>query len=72
VGTLQLDITEATGIYASFLGGHNNMVDILHQLPDGTFVEHCFRIISRPASTASYRHDSEDGIARSRHNDARA
>ena len=23
VGTFQLDITEATGIYASFLGGHN-------------------------------------------------
>jgi len=72
VGTLQLDITEATGIYASFRGGHNNMVDILHQLPDGTFVEHCFCIISRPASTASNGHDCEDGTARSRHNDARA
>ena len=47
VGTLQLDITEATGIYQSFVGGHNNMVDILHQLADGTFVEHCFCIISR-------------------------
>jgi len=52
VGTLQLEITEATGIYASFVGGHNNMVDILHQLADGTFVEHCFCIISRPAPTA--------------------
>jgi hypothetical protein len=47
VGTAQLDITEATGIYQAFLGGHNKMVDILHQLPDGTFVEHCFCIISR-------------------------
>ena len=52
VGTFQLDITEATGIYASFLGGHNNMVDILHQLPDGSFVEHCFCVISRPVATA--------------------
>jgi len=48
VGTLQLDITEATGIYQSFVGGHNKMVDILHRLADGTFVEHCFCIISRP------------------------
>jgi hypothetical protein len=47
VGTLQLDITEATGIYHSFLGGHNTMVDILRRLPDGTFVEHCFCNISR-------------------------
>ena len=70
VGTIQLDITEATGIYASFLGGHNKMVDILHQLSDGTLVEHCFCIISRPASTAINRHDSEGGTERSRHNDA--
>jgi hypothetical protein len=27
IGTYQLDITEATGIYQSFLGGHNKMVD---------------------------------------------
>jgi hypothetical protein len=47
IGTYQLDITEATGIYQSFLGGHNKMVDILHQLADGTFVEHCNCIISR-------------------------
>jgi hypothetical protein len=47
VGTLQLDITDATGIYQSFVGGHNKMVDILHQLADGTFVEHCFCVISR-------------------------
>ena len=48
VGTLELDITEATGVYQSFVGGHNKMVDILHRLADGTLVEHCFCIISRP------------------------
>ena len=48
VGTFDLTITEATGIYQSFVGGHNKMVDILHLLSDGTFVEHCNRIISRP------------------------
>jgi len=48
VGTYELDIPEATGIYQSFVGGHNTMVDILHQLADGSFVEHCICIISRP------------------------
>ena len=47
IGTGDLDITEATGVYQSFVGGHNKMVDILHQLADGTFVEHCICIISR-------------------------
>jgi hypothetical protein len=47
VGTFELDIPEATGVYQSFVGGHNKMVDILHQLPDGSFVEHCICIISR-------------------------
>jgi hypothetical protein len=47
VGTLELNITEATGVYQSFVGGHNKMVDILHRLADGTLVEHCFCIISR-------------------------
>jgi len=47
VGTADLDITEATGVYQSFVGGHNKMVDILHQLADGTYVEHCICIISR-------------------------
>ena len=55
VGTLELDITEATGIYQSFVGGHNTMVDILHQLADGTFVEHCFCIISRPGQPAAIK-----------------
>src|SRR6266550_1963738 len=48
VGTLELSITEGTGIYQSFVGGHNKMVDILHRLADGTLVEHCFCIIRRP------------------------
>jgi len=48
VGTFELDITEANGIYQSFVGGHNTMVDVLHQLADGSFVEHCICIISRP------------------------
>jgi hypothetical protein len=47
VGTFELDITEANGVYEPFVGGHNTMVDILHQLADGTFVEHCICIISR-------------------------
>jgi hypothetical protein len=48
VGTVQLDITDATGIFQPFVGGHNNMVDILHHLADGSFVEHCFCVISHP------------------------
>ena len=48
VGTFDLDITEATGVYQSFLHGHNKMVDILHRLADGTLVEHCYCTISRP------------------------
>jgi hypothetical protein len=48
VGTFELDIPEATGIYESFAGGHNTMVDILHLLADGSAVEHCICIISRP------------------------
>ena len=49
VGTFDLTITEATGIYQPFVGGHNKMVDILHRLADNTFVEHCYCIISRPS-----------------------
>jgi hypothetical protein len=49
VGTAELNIMEATGRYESFAGGHNTMVDILHMLPDGSFVEHCICIISRPS-----------------------
>jgi hypothetical protein len=54
-GTLELTILEATGIYSAFNGGHNHMVDRLHQLVAGTpfagfpssgYNEFCFCIIS--------------------------
>jgi hypothetical protein len=48
VGNFDLTILEATGIYRSFAGGHNLMVDIMHSLADKSFVEHCVCIISRP------------------------
>jgi hypothetical protein len=48
VGTIDLDITEATGVYQAFVGGHNRMVDIFRQLADGTLIEDCFCNISRP------------------------
>lgn len=41
-GTFELIILEATGIYRAFQGGHNHMVDRLHQLADGSFDEFCF------------------------------
>jgi hypothetical protein len=47
IGPAQLNITEATGAYQSFVGGSNTMVDILRQLPDGSFVEDCFCNIYR-------------------------
>lgn len=61
VGTVDLDIVEATGIFKSFVGGHNKMVDILHQLADGTFVEHCFCVISRPQQTAEIKPHTSQG-----------
>lgn len=49
VGTFDLDIVEATGLYQPFVGGHNKMVDILHILADGGgFLEHCICLVSRP------------------------
>ena len=47
-GTFELTVLEATGIYKSFVGGHNHMVDILHFLADGNLDEYCFCNISRP------------------------
>lgn len=51
-GTFELTILEATGIYRSFVGGHNHMVDRLHFLPPGDgsggFDEYCFCFVSRP------------------------
>jgi hypothetical protein len=47
-GTEELTILEATGIYRSFVGGHNHMVDKLHFLASGGIDEYCFCNISRP------------------------
>jgi hypothetical protein len=49
-GTFELTILEATGIYSSFAGGHNHMVDRLHSLADGHLDENCYCIISLPSS----------------------
>ena len=55
-GTFTLNILEATGIYSAFAGGHNNMVDKLHQLvagpifanfPASGYNEFCFCNISQ-------------------------
>src|ERR1035437_4396804 len=46
-GTWELTILEATGIYRSFQGGHNHMVDRLHFLASGNLDEYCFCFISR-------------------------
>ena len=47
-GTFELDILEATGVYRSFEGGHNHMVDRLHQLANNAgFDEYCFCFITR-------------------------
>ena len=48
VGTAELDILEATGIYRSFVGGHIHMVDVLHLTFPDIFNEYCFCHISRP------------------------
>jgi hypothetical protein len=45
-GTFELAIIEATGVYRAFQGGHNHMVDRLHQLASGQFDEFCFCNIS--------------------------
>jgi hypothetical protein len=61
-GSLPLTILEATGIYRAFAGGHNNMVDKLHQLvagapfagfPSSGYDELCFCTIFQP-STPSF------------------
>jgi hypothetical protein len=53
-GSAPLTILEATGIYRAFAGGHNNMVDKLHQLvagapfagfPSSGYDELCFCVI---------------------------
>jgi hypothetical protein len=47
-GTFELTILEATGVYRSFAGGRNHMVDNLHLLASGAADEYCFCNISRP------------------------
>jgi hypothetical protein len=51
-GTFDLTVLEATGVYRSFAGGHNHMVDKLHFLAPGDgsggVDEFCFCFISRP------------------------
>jgi hypothetical protein len=46
-GTFELMILQATGVYRAFQGGHNHMVDRLHQLASGQFDEFCFCNISQ-------------------------
>ena len=52
IGTAELTILEATGIYKPFVGGHNHMVDKLHFLAPGDGSggadEYCFCFISHP------------------------
>jgi hypothetical protein len=61
-GSLPLTVLEATGIYRAFAGGHNNMVDKLHQLvagapfagfPSSGYDELCFCMIFQ-RSTPSF------------------
>jgi len=48
IGTVELDILEATGIYRSFVGGHIHMVDRLeYSASDDNLIEHCFCHYSR-------------------------
>ena len=50
-GTFELTVTEGTGIYRSFVGGHNHMVDKLHFLAPGDgsggVDEYCFCFVTR-------------------------
>jgi hypothetical protein len=46
-GTFELTILQATGVYQAFQGGHNHMVDRLHQLANTQLDEYCFCIISQ-------------------------
>jgi hypothetical protein len=52
VGTFELKVLEANGIYRALAGGHNHMVDKLHFLPPGDgsggIDEYCFCFVSRP------------------------
>jgi hypothetical protein len=51
-GTFELTVLEGTGIYQSFVGGHNHMVDKLHFLAPGDGSggadEYCFCFVTKP------------------------
>jgi hypothetical protein len=47
-GTWELEVIEGTGIYKSFVGGHNHMVDRLHFLANGDVDELCTCFVSGP------------------------
>jgi hypothetical protein len=47
IGTAELVIPEATGIYRSFVGGAIHMEFVTHVIDEVTFDEHCFCFISR-------------------------
>jgi hypothetical protein len=47
-GTADLDFLEGTGVYRSFVGGHNLMVDKLHFPASGGADEYCFCFVSGP------------------------
>jgi len=46
--TWHLDFIEGTGLYRSFVGGHNLMIDRLHFLENGDVDEYCFCHVSGP------------------------
>ena len=46
--TWDLDFIEGTGVYRSFVGGHNLMIDRLHFLENGDVDEYCFCNVSGP------------------------
>lgn len=46
--TWDLDFIEGTGVYRSFVGGHNLMVDRLHFLENGDVDEYCFCNVTGP------------------------
>lgn len=44
--TWELTITDATGIYSAYKGGHNHMVDRFDAMSNGSADENCYCIIS--------------------------
>jgi len=48
-GTVEVEITDATGRFRSLVGGRNHMVDNLHHLASRDWDEYCFCFIAGPA-----------------------